>query len=64
MQKIMKKRNKTIKKINVTNIDEKPIPDTIPPKITGVENNKIYNKALTPKITDENLEEIILKKRG
>lgn len=54
--------NKTVKEINITNIDEKPNPDTTPPEITGVENNKIYNKALTPKIVDENLSEIILKK--
>lgn len=54
--------NKTVKEINITNIDEKPNPDTTPPEITGVENNKIYNKTLTPKITDENLSEIILKK--
>lgn len=54
--------NKTVKEINITNIDDKPIPDTKPPEITGVENNKIYNKSLTPKITDENLAEVILKK--
>lgn len=54
--------NKTVKEINITNIDEKPNPDTTPPEITGVENNKIYNKVLTPRIADENLAEVILKK--
>lgn len=34
------------------------------PKVTGVENGKTYPKSVTPKVTDENLSEVILTKNG
>lgn len=55
---------KTIKTITITNIEEKPEIDTTKPVITGIENNKIYTQAVTPKATDEHLKEVILQKEG
>ncbi len=53
---------KTVKTITITSLTEKPDVDTTKPSITGVENNKIYTQAVTPKATDEHLKEVILKK--
>ena len=45
-------------KISIKNIDKTQ------PKISGVENGKTYEEAVTPNITDENLETITLMKDG
>lgn len=45
-------------KISIKNIDKTQ------PKISGVENGKTYEKAVTPNVTDENLEKITLIKDG
>lgn len=48
--------NKTVVDVIISNIDKTA------PIVTGVENNKKYNTAVTPKIIDENLETVELKK--
>ena len=48
--------NKTVMDVIISNIDKTA------PIVTGIENNKKYNTAVTPKITDENLETVELKK--
>lgn len=44
------------KTAKVTNIDKTA------PTVTGVQNGKMYNKNVTPKVEDENLQEVILYK--
>lgn len=58
--------NEVVKEINITNIEEpeEPEKDTTPPEISGVENQKVYNKSVTPSISDENLKSITLTKDG
>ena len=48
--------NKTVVDVIISNIDKTA------PIVTGVENNKKYNIAVIPKIIDENLETVELKK--
>ena len=58
--------NKTVKAIEITNIDETPPTeeDTTPPEVNDVENNGIYNHSVTPKVVDEHLAEIYLTRDG
>ena len=59
--------NKVIETITITEIknqEPEPEPDTTPPTITGVEDGKTYRNYVTPKITDENLAEVILTRNG
>ena len=44
--------------ISVQNIDKTP------PEITGVENDKEYEQAVTPNVTDDNLDKVTLTKDG
>lgn len=46
------------KTATVTNIDKTP------PKITGVENDKLYTEKVTPQIQDENLQKVTLYKNS
>ena len=58
--------NEAVETIEITNIDKTPPAeeDTIPPEVSQVENNGIYNHSVTPVIVDEHLSEIYLTKDG
>ena len=54
----------TVKEINISSIDEAEDEDIIPPSISNVVNEGIYNTEVTPNITDENLLKVTLTKDG
>ena len=58
--------NKIIDTVTVTEIEkQEPEPgDTIPPTITGVEDGRTYRNYIIPRISDENLESVILTRNG
>lgn len=54
--------NADIKEISINSIGGNTGKDTTAPKVTGVTDKAIYNKNVTPSITDENLDTIELSK--
>ncbi|MFR0823143.1 MAG: hypothetical protein ACLU84_02450 [Clostridia bacterium] len=52
--------SQTVEYIQITNIEEVVAPDTTPPTITGVQNQEVYTKSVTPICQDEHLTQVVL----
>ncbi len=52
--------SQTVEHIQITSIEEVIPPDTTPPTITGVQNQGIYTKSVTPICQDEHLIQVVL----
>lgn len=52
--------SQTVEHIQITSMEEVIIPDTMPPTITGVQNQGVYTKRITPICQDEHLTQVVL----